>query len=76
MGLPDSGTLTIVSYRLGGQDGVSVEAAKWAWAFRRLGFDVTTVAGGGDADRLVPGLAIDAVVADAATLRSDVADAL
>ena len=76
MGLPDSGTLTIVSYRLGGQDGVSVEAAKWAWAFRRLGFDVTTVAGGGDADRLVPGLAIDAVGADAATLRSEVADAL
>ncbi len=29
-------------------------------------FDVTTVAGSGGADRLVPGLAIDAVVADLA----------
>ncbi len=29
-------------------------------------FDVTTVAGSGGADRLVPGLAIDAVVADVA----------
>ena len=39
--LPTSGTLAVVSYRLGGSDGVSVEAAKWAWAFRSLGFDVT-----------------------------------
>jgi glycosyltransferase involved in cell wall biosynthesis len=33
VGFPDSGTLAVVSYRLGRQDGVSVEAGKWAWAF-------------------------------------------
>jgi glycosyltransferase involved in cell wall biosynthesis len=71
-----SGTLAVISYRLGGQDGVSVEAAKWAAAFAKLGFDVTTVAGTGIADRLVPGLAMDAVVTDVASLRSEVADAL
>ncbi len=46
----------IVSYRLGGADGVSIEAAKWQWALRELGFDVRTVAGAGDVDVLVPGL--------------------
>lgn len=50
----------IVSFRLGGPDGVSVEAAKWAGALRGLGFDVRTVAGSGTADVLVPGLTIDA----------------
>lgn len=50
---------TIVSYRLGGPDGVSVEAAKWQWALSRLGFSVSTVAGGGHADQLVEGLDID-----------------
>ena len=46
----------LVSYRLGTLDGVSVEAAKWAAALRRLGVSVWTVAGEGDADRIVPGL--------------------
>lgn len=46
-----------VSYRLGGTDGVSIETAKWAWAFSELGAQVTTVAGSGVADHLVPGLA-------------------
>jgi len=50
----------IVSFRLGGGDGVSVEAAKWAWALGELGFDVRSVAGAGPVDRLVPGLAIEA----------------
>jgi len=50
----------VVSYRLGGADGVSVEAAKWGGALRALGFDVTTIAGEGTADRILPGLAIDA----------------
>jgi glycosyltransferase involved in cell wall biosynthesis len=50
-------SVAIVSYRLGGTDGVSVEAGKWAWAARRLGLEVVTVAGEGSADRLVPGLA-------------------
>lgn len=48
----------IVSFRLGGLDGVSVEAAKWAWALDRLGFEVITVAGAGPVDFLVPGLDI------------------
>jgi glycosyltransferase involved in cell wall biosynthesis len=53
-------TVAIVSFRLGGSDGVSVEAAKWAWALSELGFAIVTVAGGGPVDRLLPGLAIDA----------------
>jgi glycosyltransferase involved in cell wall biosynthesis len=48
----------IVSFRLGGTDGVSVEAGKWAWALGRLGFEVVTVAGSGPVDRLVPGLSM------------------
>lgn len=54
---PDLPTVTIVSYRLGGHDGVSVEAAKWAWAFGQLGLRVTTLAGAGTADQLLGGLA-------------------
>jgi len=46
----------IVSFRLGGTDGVSVEAAKWADAMVALGLEVTTVAGEGTADRIVAGL--------------------
>lgn len=53
-------TVAFVSFRLGHPDGVSVEAAKWAGAFRALGFRVTTVAGAGRADCLLPGLALDA----------------
>ena len=52
----------MVSFRLGGTDGVSVESAKWRWALGRLGFDVRTVAGEGPVDRLLPGLAVDAPV--------------
>lgn len=50
----------IVSFRLRMTDGVSVVAAGWERALRRIGFDVVTVAGEGPVDRLVPGLAIDA----------------
>lgn len=55
----------IVSYRLGGDDGVAVEARKWAWALRELGFEVRRVAGaiedaGEPGDVAVAGLAIDA----------------
>lgn len=50
----------VVSYRLGRADGVSVEAAKWIGALRKLGYDVFTVAGDGSADVLFPGLAFDA----------------
>ena len=45
-----------LSYRLGGPDGVSVEAAKWQWALQTLGYDVRTVAGEGAADVIVEGL--------------------
>ncbi len=48
----------IVSYRLGGADGVSVTAAQWVRALRRLGMRVRTVAGGGRPDVLVRGLAL------------------
>ena len=53
-------TVAFVSYRLGQADGVSVEAGKWMGAFRCLGFETMAVAGNGDADHIVPGLAIDA----------------
>ncbi len=47
----------LLSFRLGGSDGVSVAAAGWGAALVRLGYDVRTVAGAGPVDRLVPGLA-------------------
>jgi glycosyltransferase involved in cell wall biosynthesis len=50
----------IVSFRLGGSDGVAVEATKWSGALAVLGFDIRTVAGEGPVDRLLPGLAIGA----------------
>jgi hypothetical protein len=37
--------LVHISHQLGGYDGVSVEAAQWMGAFRRLGLRVTPVAG-------------------------------
>ncbi len=46
----------MISFRLGGTDGVSIEAAKWCAALRTLGFGVRTIAGEGVADVLVPGL--------------------
>jgi mannosylglucosylglycerate synthase len=52
--------VAIVSFRLGGADGVSVVAEHWGEAFRRLGLAVRTVAGSGRADRLLPDLAMDA----------------
>jgi glycosyltransferase involved in cell wall biosynthesis len=35
----------VLSYRLGGADGVAVESAKWEWALRELGFTARRVAG-------------------------------
>lgn len=60
-------TAALVSFRLGGPDGVSVEAAKWAWALNRLGFSVRTVAGEGEAGIIVAGLAAGAGTAPAAS---------
>lgn len=53
-----------LSYRLGGADGVAVEARKWEWALRELGFGVRRVAGELDDgfrpdDTMLPFLAID-----------------
>jgi glycosyltransferase involved in cell wall biosynthesis len=66
-------TVAFVSYRLGQADGVSVEAAKWAGAFASLGFRAVSVAGAGSADRVLPGLSIDA---DEPPSVVEVADAL
>jgi glycosyltransferase involved in cell wall biosynthesis len=69
-------TVALVSFRLGGPDGVSVEAAKWAGRLTALGFDVVTVAGAGPVDRLLPGLAIGATAPPpAATLDRALGDA-
>jgi mannosylglucosylglycerate synthase len=55
-----------LSYRLGGADGVAVEARKWEWALHELGFDVRRVAGELDDglrpdDTWLPFLAIEPV---------------
>ncbi|HTZ09914.1 MAG TPA: hypothetical protein VMB72_12625 [Acidimicrobiales bacterium] len=69
-------TAALLSFRLGGTDGVAVEAAKWAWALGTLGWRVRTVAGEGPVDRLVPGLAMDdADPPDPAALAGALADA-
>lgn len=65
-----------VSFRLGGTDGVSIEAAKWATALGQLGYDVITVAGEGPVDHLVEGLEIRATRGlDPAALDRALADA-
>ncbi len=61
MGKPPIAAL--VSFRLGGTDGVSVESRKWQWALEQLGFEVRRVAGeiAGPAlphDVVLPALAI------------------
>lgn len=53
-------TAAVVSFRLGGSDGVSIEARKWSDALEHLGFETVGVAGSGTAERVLPGLAIDA----------------
>jgi glycosyltransferase involved in cell wall biosynthesis len=50
-----------------------VEAAKWAWALGQLGWEVTTVAGEGPVDHVIPGLGIGVPVPPP---RADVAHAL
>lgn len=59
-------TCAIVSFRLGGTDGVSVVADSWAASLRELGFAVRTVAAEGPVDRVVPGLGIGDDAPDAA----------
>lgn len=48
----------VVSFRLGGTDGVAIEASKWIWALEQRGFEVVTVAGDGPVDVLIPELAM------------------
>jgi len=53
----------MVSFRLGGRDGVAVEAAKWEGSLERLGWSVRRVAGaiedrGRAGDVVLPGLAL------------------
>jgi glycosyltransferase involved in cell wall biosynthesis len=50
----------LLSFRLGGPDGVSVEAGKWGRALELLGFRVATLAGTAPADLVLPGLAMPA----------------
>jgi len=50
----------LISFRLGGVDGVSIEAAKWANALVALGHEVRLVAGrGGDGVHIIDGLDLD-----------------
>jgi glycosyltransferase involved in cell wall biosynthesis len=66
----------VVSFRLGGSDGVSIVAATWAAVLRGLGFEVVTVAGDGPVDRRVAGLELGAVDApDPVALERALADA-
>jgi mannosylglucosylglycerate synthase len=51
--------VAILSFRLGGHDGVSIVAETWRRALADLGFGTFTVAGAGRADRLLPWLDID-----------------
>jgi glycosyltransferase involved in cell wall biosynthesis len=65
--------VAFVSFRLGRHDGVSVVADTWCRSFDELGWSVSTVAGDGPVDHLLPGLAMGA--AEPPT-ESDVASAL
>lgn len=53
-------TAAVLSFRFGPTDGVSVVARSWIGILREIGFDVLTVAGEGDAHRIVEGLGIEA----------------
>jgi glycosyltransferase involved in cell wall biosynthesis len=52
--------VALVSFRLGRHDGVSVVAATWQRVLEELGWTVTTVAGDGPVDHVVPGLELEA----------------
>ena len=68
--------VALLSFRLGGSDGVSVVTATWAGAFGSFGFDVVTVAGSGHVDRTVPGLELGAASPpDGADVERALADA-
>jgi glycosyltransferase involved in cell wall biosynthesis len=52
--------IAFVSFRLGGNDGVSIEAQKWKDALLSLGHEVIEVAGEGPVDVVIPGLTMAA----------------
>ena len=56
-------SVAVVSFRLGGSDGVAVVARAWAGALRSFGLDVVTVAGSGTVDRVVHGVELGAAEA-------------
>ncbi|MDQ2726761.1 MAG: glycosyltransferase [Actinomycetota bacterium] len=64
--MADPYLISVLSFRLGGPDGVSVEAAKWVTALRALGYRTRTIAGGGTADVILPGLGAGAELGAAA----------
>jgi len=51
-------TCAVLSFRLGGTDGVSIVADTWMQALHRVGFEIRTVAGEGTVDVVIPDLAI------------------
>src|SRR5580693_13948 len=68
--------IALVSFRLGGTDGVAIESAKWIAALSTLGHHVRTIAGDGDADVIIPSLAIDATTSTSLPeLRAAIGDA-
>jgi glycosyltransferase involved in cell wall biosynthesis len=69
-------TCAFLSFRFGPTDGVSIVARTWMAAFESFGFGVSTVAGDGAVDHLIPGLAIGAEPTDPAALESQIANAL
>lgn len=58
--MPPARTAAVLSFRLGGTDGVSVVARTWVDALRDAGLEVVTIAGEGPVDVLVPGLELGA----------------
>ena len=66
--------MALLSFRLGSLDGVSVVAATWERALAARGHRVVTVAGAGDADRVVPALAWTGGNAPGPPARPDRAD--
>jgi glycosyltransferase involved in cell wall biosynthesis len=63
--------IVVVSFRLGGTDGVSIESAKWISALTTLGHRIHTVAGEGAADEVLPSLAINSTTSTSVQVLSD-----
>lgn len=69
-------TVAFVSFRLGRHDGVSVVADTWRRVLGELGWTVTTTAGDGPVDHLIPELTIGATAPpDIDEVRAALADA-